>query len=193
MSFVVVRLCVAVVAMSSVVWIAAPCGLPLRNTVSFAPFDDLDNVRSDRVDLFPLVANGNAQWPSWVLDAAASASVELPLPRLRKTTLEEKHQGGYHLIGLARLSSRGISFHRGPLTDPDREQRFLLDLYHNPLDCAFVKVIDSAVLSTSIFVRYREYQRSSSRCSFVNIKRNICLCLFFQGAGLKSRPSVASI
>ena len=59
------------------------------------------------------------------------------------------------LLGVAKLSARGVRVDLGPLFDADDESKVLLSMYHHPLDAALIKVTDAAPLLEPITVTHR--------------------------------------
>ena len=147
------------IIMTSVVWIAAPLpdSRPFHQNLKFAPWDRPDDVLNDRVLLCPPLVDGKILWPDGLYEVATEAGVDL----LQSLPLAIYGQH-IRLIGLARLSSRGVQLHQGPLTNPERESRLLLDIFHHPMDAASVKVIDRVELANPIEFRHRAFQTARS-------------------------------
>ena len=145
--------------MSSVVWVVAP--EHLRCTCSLAPWGRQDDVIKARVELRPAKREGEDPWPDWFRQGCSAARVELPSPISHH--FGEYENGSFKLIGLARLTSRAIQTHQGPLMNPDREGRLLLDTFHNPMDAALVKVIDFVKLMTPMIIKDRQVHRRDKR------------------------------
>ena len=154
--------------MSSVVWIAT-CTHSLRANVDVVPWGDFDAIDKVRVDLVPCASRRQQRgcWPDWLHERAQDAGHDL-------SAVADIHRGGhvrYSIVGLARLTSRGLILHRGPLTNPDREGRLLLDMYRDPLDSVLLKVVDSVDLVEPIPVKLRRRQGATSgdRRHFLNL------------------------
>ena len=128
--------------MSAVVWIVSPSG-PLRSTLRLATWSDRDAEVADpaRIEILPQAV------PAWLRQAADAAGIDVSLTSSRWTGSERLE---FQLIGLARLSGRGMLLNDGPLVNPDKEGRFLLDLFRNPMDGAIAKVIDAVQLQAPI-------------------------------------------
>ena len=150
------------VDMSAVVWIVTSTG-GLRADMGIVPWTDLDAIDKVRVDLVPCASPRQKRgcWPDWLHQAAQDADFDLTSSWHRKAE--------YRIIGLARLSSRGLMLHRGPLTNPDREGRLLLDIYRDPLDSFLLKVVDSVELVEPIAIKLRRRQGRQ--------RHNIFICL----------------
>ena len=150
------------VDMSAVVWIVTSTG-GLRADMGIVPWTDLDAIDKVRVDLVPCASPRQKRgcWPDWLHQAAQDADFDLASSWDRKAE--------YRIIGLARLSSRCLVLHRGPLTNPYREGRLLLDIYRDPLDSFLLKVVDSVELVEPIAVKLRRRQGRQ--------RHNIFICL----------------
>ena len=156
--------------MASVVWIVVPDDrASLRCTCRFAPWDRQDDVTiKARVVLVPPKVGGEVPWPDWLRQSCADARVELPDPakfgsRQRTAGTSVNPGSTFSVVGLARLTSRAVQTHQGPLMNPDREGRLLLDTFHSPMDSALVKVIDSVKLMTPIAIKNRHVHRRNNR------------------------------
>ena len=145
--------------MSSAVWIAT-CTHGLRANLNIVPWGDLDAINKVRADLVPCASRRQKGgcWPDWLHEQAQEAGHDL-------SAVVNGHRSGdvrYYIVGLARLTSRGLTLHRGPLTSPDREGRLLLDVYRDPLDSVLLKVVDSVDLVEPIPVKLRRRQGKTS-------------------------------
>ena len=146
--------------MASVVWIVVPDDrASLRCTCRFAPWDRQDDVTiKARMVLVPPKVGGEVPWPDWLRQGCADARVELPDPAKFRTA-----GSTFSVVRLARLTSRAVQTHQGPLMNPGREGRLLLDAFHSPMDSALVKVIDSVKLMTPIAIKNRHAHRRNNR------------------------------
>ena len=125
--------------------------------MDFVAWGSLDAIDKVRVELVPCANQRQrlGHWPEWLHEQAQGSDVDLtPVPR----EVHKAGAAGYRIIGLARLSSRGVILHRGALTNPDREGRLLLDVYRDPLDSLLLKVVDSVALLEPINVEFRQRQ-----------------------------------
>ena len=148
------------IIMSSVVWIVVPQGSSImRPTCKFVPWDRQDDVTSARAELLPPKRPGEIQWPDWLRQACDSAEVGLP----HVTKGKKVNAATFEVVGQERSTQRAMQRHQGPLTNPDREGRLLLDVYADPMDSALVKVIDSAKLKTPIVITNRQPHERRTR------------------------------
>ena len=147
--------------MAAVVFIASVRDVSLRIGADFVGWNDFENIQHERVHLLPPVLEHEVQWPGWLLTSAASGGVQLP--SCSHTMGKQEVQ----LIGLARVTLRGMKMDQGPLTTWDQEGTFLRQLYRQPLDGCLVKVIDAVLFETPVPITRRQ---PSTRAGLISHK-----------------------
>ena len=135
--------------MITAVWVASPERAP-RGSIRVAPWGQLEQAQTRRPHLVPTIMQGQSQWPEWLLERMSGESVDVP-------AIDHGRGGHQHLqlLGVAKLSARGVRFDLGLLFDADDESKVLLSIYRNPLDAALIKVTDAAPLLEPITVTHR--------------------------------------
>ena len=108
--------------MAAVVSIASVHGASLHIAADFVGWDGFKNLQQEHLRLLPPVRGHEVQWAGWVLTNATSASIKLP------ATSHHMGKQEVQLIGLARVTPRGMKMDQGPLTNWDQEGTFLRQL-----------------------------------------------------------------
>lgn len=154
----------------SVVWVVAPVARVPRVLLSHSlkPFHEghVDgHLESSTVELKPDWAN----LPSWFEDRMARLNLQRPESR---EAWAEGARTDYHILGLMRVTHRGSTWNRGPLTVWTTEGELLLDMYHRPADGGILKIIDAVELSEPFLVRDRDHIEGMKDVDYVrNLQR----------------------
>ena len=100
-----------------------------------------------------------AHVPPWFRDKMERLSLEVPKPKPHGECERLK----YFILGLMRVTHRGSTWNRGPLTEWTAEGQVLMDTYSRPCDGGVAKIVDAVELSEPYLIKDRHLITDESR------------------------------